>query len=32
MQDKTFVDTIKKSLSDMVMKMETRCSEINNLV
>lgn len=28
MQDKTFVDTIKKSMSDMVTKMENRCSEI----
>lgn len=27
MQDKTFADTIKKSLSDMVTKMENRCSE-----
>lgn len=28
MYDKTFADTIKKSLSDMVTKMENRCSEI----
>lgn len=28
MQDKTFADTIKKSISDMVTKMENRCSEI----
>lgn len=28
MQDKTFTDTIKKFLSDMVTKMENRCSEI----
>lgn len=28
MRDKTFADTIKKSLSDMVTKMENRCSEI----